>query len=163
MRPVQLALLVLLSVLWGAAYLFMRSSVAAFGAAPMVFMRLALASVLVLLPLALWQHGPRPLLDNWRQLMLFGLLFTALPFLGLGYSARHISAGLLAVLQSAAPLFSAIVAHFWLRERISRRAGLGLLIGFAGVALLVWDKVGARDNAALAIWVALLVTAGWGV
>jgi drug/metabolite transporter (DMT)-like permease len=90
-------------------------------------------------------------------------VFTAIPFIGLGWAAQSISAGLLAVLQSAAPLFSALVAHFWLRDRLTPLRAAGLVIGFAGVALLVWDKVGVRGDAGLAVLVTLAVTAMWGV
>lgn len=163
MRPIQVLQLGLLAICWGAAYLFMRASAPTFGPTPMVFLRMALAAVLVLLPLALWRCGPRPLLQHWKQLALFGTAFTTIPFLGLGWSALSISAGMLAVLQSAAPLFAAVVGHFWLKERVSGRRAVGLLVGFAGVALLVWDKVGVRGDEELAILVTLAVTVLWGV
>ena len=163
MHPRHVAQLLLLSFIWGSAYLFMRASVPAFGPAPMIFLRMALGSVFVLLPLTLWRFGAAPLRTHWRELMVFGVVFTAVPFLGLGFAAQSISAGMLAVLQSAAPLFAAVVAHFWLRERVTPLRALGLLIGFAGVTLLVWDRVGVREDAGVAVLVTLAVTALWGV
>ena len=163
MRPVHVLQLVLLAICWGAAYLFMRASAPAFGPMAMVFLRMALASALVLLPLALWRFGPAPMLRHWKQLALFGTAFTTIPFLGLGWSALSISAGMLAILQSAAPLFAAIVGHFWLGETIGRWRAVGLLIGFVGVGLLVWDKVGLRGDEEIAILVTLGVTVLWGV
>ena len=163
MRPTQVAQLLALALVWGGAYLFMRASAPAFGAAPMAFLRMLLGSALVLLPLMLWRTGLRPLLQHWRKLAVMGVVFTALPFLGLGFAALSISAGMLAILQSAAPLFAALVARIWLGETIGRRRALGLAIGFAGVALLVWDKVGIREDAGVAVLVTLLVTALWGV
>jgi len=163
MRPVHVAQLLLLSLLWGGAYLFMRSSAPSFGAVPMIFLRMALASLLVLLPLTMWRTGLAPLRRHAREMIVFGLAFTALPFLGLGFAALSISAGMLAVLQSAAPMFAAIVGHFWLRERIGPLRAFGLLVGSAGVALLVWDEIGLREQAGVAILVALAVTALWGV
>lgn len=163
LRPVHVAQLLLLSLLWGGAYLFMRSSVPAFGAAPMIFLRMALGSLLVLLPLTLWRTGLAPLRRHWRPMAVMGIAFTALPFIGLGYAALSITAGMLAVLQSAAPLFSALVGRVWLGEPIRPQRALGLAIGFAGVALLVWDKVGARDDAAMAILITIAMTFLWGV
>lgn len=163
MRAVHVLQLCLLALFWGAAYLFMRASAPSFGPMPMVFLRMALASVLVLLPLALWRFGPAPLLRHWKQLAIFGTAFTTIPFLGLGWSALSISAGMLAILQSAAPLFAAVVGHFWLGEPVGRQRALGLVVGFAGVAMLVWDKVGVRGDEELAILVTLAVTALWGV
>jgi drug/metabolite transporter (DMT)-like permease len=163
MRPAHVVQLVLLSLLWGGAYLFMRSSAPAFGAMPMIFLRMALASLLVLLPLAIWRGCLGTILRHARPIAVFGIAFTALPFIGLGWSALSISAGMLAVLQSAAPMFSAIVAHVWLGERITPLRALGLVIGTLGVTLLVWDTVSLRDAAGLAILVTLGVTALWGV
>ena len=163
MRPVHVAQLVLLSLLWGGAYLFMRSSAPAFGAMPMVFLRMALASLLVLLPLTLWRSGFGPIRRHWREIAVFGIAFTALPFAGLGFAALSISAGLLAVLQSSAPMFAAIVAHLWLGERIGRMRAIGLAVGLAGVALLTWDRIGVREQAGLAILATIAVTMLWGV
>lgn len=163
MRASQIVLLLLLSLLWGTAYLFMRSSVPAFGAAPMIFLRMALASLLVLLPLTIARTGLAPLRRHWRELLVFGVAFTALPFLGLGYAALAIPAGLMAILQSSAPLFAAIVGHLWLKDRVSRSRAAGLLIGFAGVGVLVWDRVGVTEAAGLAVLATLAVTALWGV
>ena len=149
MRPIHIARLLLLSFLWGGAYLFMRSAAPAFGPFPMVFLRMAMGSLLVLLPLTLWRTGLAPMRAHWRGVLIF--------------SALSISAGMLAVLQSTAPLFSAIVAHVWLRERITPMRALGLIVGFAGVTVLVWDKVGASEGATLAILITIAVTVLWGV
>jgi drug/metabolite transporter (DMT)-like permease len=163
LRPRHVALLLLLSLLWGSAYLFMRASVPAFGPAPMIFLRMAMGSLLVLLPLTIARGGLRPMLSQWRQMLVYGIAFTAIPFIGLGHAAMSISAGLLAILQAAAPMFAAIVAHVWLKERITPTRALGLLIGLAGVALLVWGKVDLREDAGVAILVTLAVTVLWGV
>ena len=55
------------------------------------------------------------------------------------------------------------MARVWLGEPIGRVRMLGLIIGFAGVTLLVHDKIGALDDAAWAILVTIFVTAMWGV
>jgi drug/metabolite transporter (DMT)-like permease len=124
---------------------------------------MALGSLLVLLPLMLWRVGLSALMLHWRRLAVMGIAFTALPFLGLAFAALSISAGMLAILQSAAPLFAAVVARLWLGEAIGHRRALGLAIGFAGVTLLVWDKVSLNDDAGVAVLVTLGVTALWGV
>ncbi|RPH46315.1 MAG: DMT family transporter [Burkholderiales bacterium] len=163
MRPAHIAQLLLLSLLWGGAYLFMRSAAPAFGAMPMIFLRMLLGSLLVLVPLTLWRGGFATIRRRWVEIAVFGLAFTALPFAGLGWAALSISAGMLAVLQSSAPIFAALVAAVWLHERITPMRAVGLVIGLAGVVLLVWDKVGVRESAGLAILVTIAVTVLWGV
>jgi drug/metabolite transporter (DMT)-like permease len=163
MRPQHVARLLLLALLWGGSYLFMRSAAPQFGAGPMIFLRMALGSLLVLLPLTLWRIGFAPIRRHWRPMAVMGVVFTALPFMGLGYAALSITAGLMAVIQSAAPLFSAIVGRIWLGEPIRPMRAVGLVVGLSGVALLVWDKVGMRDDAGIGILITLLMTVLWGV
>ena len=163
MRTPDIARLLLLALLWGGAYLFMRSSAPAFGAGPMIFLRMALGSLLVLLPLTLWRGGLAPMRRHWKPIAVMGIAFTALPFIGLGYAALSITAGMMAVIQSAAPIFSAIVGWIWLREPIPPLRATGLVIGLAGVAILVWDKVGVRDDASVAILITIAMTVLWGV
>jgi drug/metabolite transporter (DMT)-like permease len=155
--------LLLLSMLWGAAYLFMRAAVPAFGPAPLIALRMAIA-VAVLLPLLAWRGGLGQLRAHPVALLVQALPFTALPFLMLGYAAQHLTAGLLAVLNATAPLFAALLAHFVFHERLGRWRSAGLVIGFAGVALLTAGSVSFRSaQGLLAVGAVLLTSALWAV
>ena len=144
MQRRDLGELLLLALLWGAAYLFMRSAVPAFGPGPLIALRMAIAAA-VLLPLLVWRGSLGQLRKHPVALLMQALPFTALPFLMLGFAAQHLTAGLLAVLNATAPLFAALVAHFWYRERLGRWRGAGLVIGFAGVGLLTAGSVSFRS------------------
>lgn len=163
MRATHVAGLLLLSLIWGSAYMFMRASVPAFGAAPMIFLRMALASALVLLPLLAYRSGLSSLITHWRPMALVGIAFTALPFIGLGYASRSITAGTMAIIQASAPIFAAVVGHFWLGHRITGLRSLGLVIGMSGVVLLVWDKIGINDGAGLGVLMTVAATLVWGI
>ena len=66
MRPRDVIELLVLSVLWGGAYLFTRAAVPAFGPAPLVSMRLGIAA-LMLLPILFWRGGwPQLRANLWR-------------------------------------------------------------------------------------------------
>lgn len=136
MRPRDVIELLVLSVLWGGAYLFTRAAVPAFGPAPLVALRLGIAA-LMLLPIVLWRGGWPQLYARPRALLTVGVAFTALPFLVMTWGALHITAGLSAVLMATAPMFAALVAHFVLKERLGAWRGGGLLLGFAGVLILM--------------------------
>jgi drug/metabolite transporter (DMT)-like permease len=155
--------LLLLSVLWGGAYLFMRAAVPAFGPAPMIAVRMSIA-VAVLLPLLAWRGGLAQLRAQPMALLVLAVPFTALPFLLLGFAAQHLTAGLLAVLNATAPLFAALLSHFVFRERLGRWRSAGLVIGFGGVALLTAGSVSFRSGQGLlAVGAVLLVSATWSV
>lgn len=151
----------MLSLLWGAAYLFMRAAVPAFGPAPMIALRMGIAAV-VLLPLLAMRGGLPQLVARPRALLVQGLLYTAVPFLMLGWSAQHLTAGLLAVLNATAPLFAALLAQFVYRERLGPWRLAGLVIGFAGVLVLTAGSVSFRSTQGLmAVATVLLVSAMW--
>jgi drug/metabolite transporter (DMT)-like permease len=163
MRTRDVVELLLLSVLWGAAYLFMRAAVPAFGPAPLVALRMAIA-VAVLLPLLVWRGGSAQLRAHPVPLLVLGVLFTALPFLLLGFAAQHLTAGLLSVLNATAPLFAALLAHFAFHERLGLWRSAGLVIGFAGVVQLTAGSVSLRStDGLLAVGAVLITSALWSV
>lgn len=153
--------LLLLALLWGSAYLFTRSAVPEFGPVAMVAVRFGLASVL-LLAVVLATGKVADLQANKGRFLLLGIVFTALPFVVISYSAQSLSAGMLAILNATAPLFGAIVARAWLKERISPLRILGLVVGFAGVAVLVWGKAALATGAMQAVGLMLIVSLMWG-
>lgn len=128
--------LLVLSVLWGGAYLFTRAAVPAFGPAPLVSLRLGIAA-LILLAILAWRGDLPQLAVKPVALFMVGVPFTALPFLLMTWGALHITAGLSAVLNATAPMFAALVAHFVLKEQLGRWRVAGLVLGFAGVLWLM--------------------------
>ena len=163
MRPRDLIELLLLSVLWGAAYLFMRAAVPAFGPAPLVALRLGLAALL-LLPVMLWRGGLPVLRAHPLPLIVLGVPFTALPFMLLAFASLHITAGLVAVLNATAPLFAALIAHYALKERLGAWRAAGLAIGFAGVAALMWGNATFKSaDGALAVLAVLVCSLLWAL
>jgi drug/metabolite transporter (DMT)-like permease len=164
MRPRDVLELLLLSVLWGGAYLFTRAAVPAFGPAPLVMLRFAIAA-LILLPILARRGKLSQLRQHPRELLIVALPFTALPFLLLSWSALHIGAGLLAVLNATAPMFAGLVAHFVYKDRLGASRAAGLAIGLAGVGLLVSGGNLALKTAdgALALAAVLFVAITWSV
>jgi drug/metabolite transporter (DMT)-like permease len=155
--------LCVLALLWGSAYLFIRSAVPEFGPVPLIALRLGI-SALVLAPLLVGRGGLRALRRNARPLLVQGVAFSAIPFVLLAWASLSMSAGLTAILNATSPLFAAIVAHLWLAERIGRWRALGLAIGFAGVLVLVWGGVDFRPGGTGWALVAMLVASLlWGV
>ncbi len=147
MRKRDVIELVTLAALWGASFLFMRLGAADFGPAPLSFVRVLLAGV-VLLPLLAWRGQMAALRRDWRAILVVGLTNSALPFMCFSYAALTINAGLSAVFNSTSPLFGALFAWLWLKDRLDTARIAGLLIGFAGVLWLVWDRAGLKPGAA---------------
>lgn len=146
---------VLLAAIWGSSFLFMRLGAVEFGALPTAAVRVAIAA-LFLLPLV-WLRGLLPeLRRHWRRTFFIGLLNSGIPFACISFALLSISTGLASILNATVPMFGALIAWLWLKDRLTPWRIAGLAIGFAGVALLAWDQASFKPNASG-------VTPGWAV
>ncbi|MFC5498068.1 DMT family transporter [Caenimonas terrae] len=137
---------VLLAAIWGASFLFMRMGAVEFGAVPTAAARVVIATALLWPLLLLRGLGPQ-LRRHWKPVFVIGLLNSGLPFVLFSFALLSITTGLSAVLNATAPMFGALIAWAWLRDRPTASRILGLVIGFCGVALLVWDKASFKPDA----------------
>lgn len=129
----------LLAALWGSSFLFMRLAVVEVGVWATAGLRIGIAAA-VLVPLVLARGlGPR-LVQHWRPCLVMGALNSAIPFACICWALQSISTGLSAILNATVPLFGAVVAWFWLRSPLDTSRVVGLVVGFAGVALLASGK-----------------------
>jgi drug/metabolite transporter (DMT)-like permease len=136
MKPVQLAALVLLGAIWGASYLFIRVSSAAFGPLTLMAIRVTLA-VSVLFVYALLVRDVPDIRQRWRVFLVVGFLNSALPFALIAYAQLTLTASLASILNATTPLFTALVAAFWIKEALTWQKLVGVVMGIAGVMLLV--------------------------
>ena len=139
MQPRDLGSLLLLGALWGASFLFIRYAAPAFGVVPLIWLRVAIASA-VLLPLLVWRGQWPELRQRAGPLAIMGLFNSAFPFLFIAWATLSITAGLASILNASTPILTALVGALWLKDRLSRPRALGLLIGFAGVLVLAADQ-----------------------
>jgi drug/metabolite transporter (DMT)-like permease len=134
-------LLAALAAIWGGSYLLIKYALDGFSAAMIVSARSLLASLVLLIALRLRGLAGPALADvRARPKWALGLAMTAVaaPFLLITFGEHVVPSGLTAVLVSPASLFVALLAPFVLpSERIDRGQGAGMLLGLAGVALVV--------------------------
>jgi drug/metabolite transporter (DMT)-like permease len=136
----------LLAAIWGSSFLFMHLGAVEFGAVATAGVRVAIASVF-LLPLLLFKGLGPQLAAHWPRIFFLGLLNSALPFALISYALLSISTGLSSVVNATVPLFGALVAWLWLKDRPQRLRVLGLFIGFVGVVMLAWGKASFKPDA----------------
>jgi drug/metabolite transporter (DMT)-like permease len=132
--------LLTLGALWGGSFALVAMAVPHLGPVTLIVSRLGLAALF----LAAVAVALRRRLDVRRDaahFLLVGTLNSALPFLLFAYAALTLPASLLALFNALAPAFTAALAALWLRTPIARSVGLGLALGFAGVALLSVEAV----------------------
>ena len=150
---------------WGSG--FLATKIGLQHAAPFTFLTLRFAVGLAcVIPIVLvmrprWPASPREL----GHVVVAGLLMHAVHLSGSHYTQYlGMSAGITALILSAQPLITALIAVRWMGEKLAARQWAGVAIGLAGVALIVWHKVDVREATTaslVAITVSLAgVTAG---
>jgi drug/metabolite transporter (DMT)-like permease len=156
--------LLLLATIWGASFLFMRIATPEFGPVLVATIRIAVAAMFLFAVLAI-RGGVRELWEHKGALVVVGAVSSALPFTLFAYATLSVTAGTAAVLNATAPLFAALVAYIWLRDRLTRAQVLGLAVGFAGVVVLMWDEIAVDGDrrAALAVLAGLIASVSYGV
>lgn len=157
----------LLAAIWGSSFLFMRLATVEFGALPTAAVRVAVASLFLLPLLWLRRQGPQ-LRRHWKPVFLIGVLNSGIPFACFAFALLSITTGMSAILNATVPLFGALVAWLWLKDRPTASRVLGLAVGFAGVALLAWDKASFKPDASgvapgWAVMACLLATLCYGL
>jgi len=148
-----------LAFTWGASFLFIDIALDSLSPGLITWMRITLgAAALSFIPAAR-QPIPR---ESWRNVVLLGLTWIAIPFTLFPIAQQWISSSLTGILNAAMPLFAAAFAAILLRRLPSRIIAGGLLLGFVGVVMVVAPSWGDGDNAALGIGLVLLATAFYG-
>jgi len=132
------AILLILSVLWGGSFFFIGIAIHSVAPLTLVLIRIALASCL----LWVWRLIRREPLGLTVKvapaLALLALLNNALPFILFAWAQRTIPSGLASILNATTPIWGVIVAHIFTHdERMSPNRIAGVLLGFAGVAVMI--------------------------
>lgn len=152
-------LLAACSLLWGIPYLLIKVGVDA-GASPalLAFGR-TLLGAFVLLPLAVRRGTLPSVAPLWRGVLVLGALDFALPFVLLGIAEREISSSFTGILIATVPLLIVVLA-IWVdpSERVRGTPLGGLVVGFAGVCLLLGVEVSGSTAALVAAGLVLLAS-----
>ena len=140
---------ILLGALWGSSFLFTRLAVLEFGTFTSAGLRVVIgAAVLLLILLVKGQIAG--LGQHWRRSFFVGILNSAIPFVCFAWALLTITTGLSSIMNATVPLFGALVAWLWLKDRPNGSRILGLAIGFIGIVMLAWDSVSHKPGAAQA-------------
>ena len=163
MTAASLFRLLALSAIWGASFLFMRMGAPVLGPTLLIACRVFFAALFLAIVGAVLRK-PLDARRNALHYLVLGGFNSALPFLLFAYSARTLSASLMAILNATAPIWGAVIGAAWTRTALSGRSLLGLVLGVAGVALLVgFDPSTLHAGAPLAIALALGASFSYGI
>ncbi|MCZ8376967.1 MAG: DMT family transporter [Beijerinckiaceae bacterium] len=157
------ALLVLLSMLWGGSYLFNALALRELPVFTVVAFRVLVGGLALHLALRVMRI-PFPL-DRASLKAYFGMaiLNCALPFCLIVFGQTRVPSGLASILNATTPIFTMVLAHLFLAsERLDPRRAAGVMIGFAGVVVLFWDRLGAGAGELIGLLACLGASLSYG-
>ena len=157
------ARLILLAALWGGAFVFLRVAAPVLGPIWTAEFRVLLGGLALLAWLRLtgFDAGLR---RHARFYLLIGTVNIAVPFALYSYAAMHAPASLLSIVNATAPIFGLAWSALFGDERFTPRKAVGLLLGMAGVVLIVRIPDGAlAPDLGWALGAALLACCAYGL
>ncbi len=161
----ELALLLMLSALWGASYTFIRIGVATIPPLTLVAARTVIAACLLAAWIAVRGISIPRKPELWRRFLVQAMLNSVVPFTLIAWAERSVEAGLATILNSASPVLAFAVT--WLvtkHEQVTPRKFLGVVVGLAGICLIVGtsalNDLGSQTIPQLAIVAATACYAG---
>ena len=132
-----------LGIVWGSTFLWIKIGLEEIPPITFTAMRL-LVAVCGLVAINLIIKPKLPRRANWRDFLFLGVFNIALPFALITWSEQYVSSGSASILNATTPLFTLMLAPFFVPEdRFTWPKVLGMVLGFAGVVVLVTDNVSA--------------------
>jgi drug/metabolite transporter (DMT)-like permease len=131
-------LLVILSLLWGGTFYLAEIALPEIPPFTLVFLRIMSAALMLHLVLRIRAIDFPWSTRLFAQFMMMGLLNNVVPFSLIFWGQTQLGAGLASILNAMSPIFTVVVAHFLTdNEKATGPKVLGVLIGFAGVTILI--------------------------
>lgn len=161
----------ILAAIWGSSFLLIRIGVsheegaAVMSAAQVAFLRSTIAAIG--LNIVLFARGKRHTYDRstWGGLALLGIGNAVLPYWLIGLGEQSIESALASIVQATVPMFSLVIAHFFLPdEKINIQKLVGLALGFTGVVVLATRSAGAgQENSLIGMFAVVLASLSYAI
>lgn len=131
-------LLMALSAMWGASFLFIEMALSSMGPITLVFFRVLIGAATLGLVLIVTKRAVPTHLSFWRDSFVMGFLNNAIPFTFIAYGQVSITGGMASIINANTAFFGVIAAAIFLaNERLTKARILGVLIGVSGVVIVM--------------------------
>ena len=167
MKPKHWIMFLLLGAIWSSSFMWIKIALQDVGPLTLVGFRTLFGLLFGLAVIAV-QRVPWPKgFKEWFPLLLLGITNVAAPFFLISWGEKHIDSSMASILDATVPLFTILMAHYLLHDdKITMPKVIGLLLGFAGVVVLMSKDAGVSQNSLLgqiAVIVASMFYAGSAV
>ena len=159
--PVDWALFLSMSLIWGSSFLLMDIGLESFQPGLVTLLRVGLgAATLWLIPQARRVRIER---SDWARLGLLALLWVAIPFTLFPIAQQFINSAIAGMLNGATPIFTAGIAVMLLKRLPGIRTRIGLILGSAGVVAIGLPSISEGSSEALGVVLTVTATLCYGL
>jgi drug/metabolite transporter (DMT)-like permease len=156
-------LLGILSILWGGSFFFNGVALKELPPFTLVFLRVALAALILLPVLRAYRIGLPRGFSGWQPFFGIALLNNVLPFSLIVMGQTYVPSGLASILNATTPLFTVLVMAASGDEKLSMRRVAGVLAGLIGVIILHGQDLGFDNSQGIGILLCLAAAFSYGL
>lgn len=160
----HLVMLLALAALWGSSYMFIEIALRDLAPSTLILLRMVSGAVVLAVYVVLAKLDVASMRPYVWPLALLGAINTAIPFFLIAWGQQYIDSGLASIFNASAPLFTALFALGY--DRSQRATGTrlaGVLLGFAGVVLLVGFELSGGERAVVGGLAVVAASALYGI
>lgn len=132
--------LVLLGVIWGSSYLFIKKGLLAFSPIQVATIRMTITGF-AFLPIAIYQF-PKTAKKHLKYIAVVGIVGSLIPAFLFAYGQTNVNSAMAGILSSLTPIFTLIIGIFFFRQKGSLRKLMGVILGFSGASWLIFSHQG---------------------
>ncbi|HEY7704446.1 MAG TPA: EamA family transporter [Acidimicrobiia bacterium] len=145
-----------LSLMWGSSFFFIAVGLESFRPGVVTLSRIGLGALTLVL---IDRSGTKIERTDWPRVVLLSFLWTAIPYTLFPIAQQWISSGVAGMLNATTPLLTALVTFLLIRHAPGRIQLLGLVVGFAGVALISRSEGSQGTTQAIGVLLVISATA----
>jgi drug/metabolite transporter (DMT)-like permease len=150
LKPKHWFAFLLLGAIWSSSFMWIKIAVQEVGPITLVAFRVLLGLLFGIVVILIQRVQLPRNFKQWSPLLLLGITNVAIPFFLISWGEQSIDSAVAAILDATVPLFTILIAHYLLRDdKMTWPKVLGLLIGFAGVIVLMSKDIGASFGSLL--------------
>jgi drug/metabolite transporter (DMT)-like permease len=167
LKPKHWFVFILLGAIWSSSFMWIKIALQEVGPLTLVAFRVLLGLIFGIVVIFVQRVALPRDFKTWFPLLLVGLTNVAIPFFLISWGEQSIDSAVASILDATVPLFTILIAHYLLHDdKMTTPKVLGLLIGVAGVVVLMSKDIGASPSSLLgqaAVVVASMFYAGSAV
>ncbi len=134
--------MILLSMIWGSAFMFIKIALRELTPFWLIYVRLIMAAGFMTLICRLMKIAFPVGWRSWVSIGFLGVINTGLPFYLISWAQQHVDSSTAAILNATSPVFVMILAHFFTDdEKLTLRKVAGVATGIAGIVVMVWASL----------------------